>query len=64
MFQVLVDGEVRVKPVKLTGAKSYKNAEVYLGDMYYPAAGAKVKNLILGDCDNSVHHIHDGIVLN
>ena len=64
MYQVLVDGEVRVKPVKITGAKSYKNAEVYLGDQYYAAAAANVRNLIVGDCANNVHHIHDGILLN
>ena len=50
MYQVLVDGEVGLKPVKITGAKSYQNAEVYLGDPHYPAAEANVKNLHVGDC--------------
>ena len=54
MYQVLIDGEERVKPVKITGAKSYQNAEVYLGDPYYQAAGANVKNLIVGDCVHDV----------
>ena len=56
MYKVMVDGEERVKPVKIEGqgAKGYKNAQVYLGDPYLPAAGAKVKNLIVGDCVHDV----------
>ena len=59
MYQVLINGEVKVKPVKITGAKSYENMKVYLGDPYYPAAGhVKVKNLIAGDC------VHDVVFYN
>ena len=51
MYQVLIDGKVRVKPHKITGAKSYEKAEVYAGDKYYSAAGADIKKLVVGDCD-------------
>ena len=50
MYQVLIDGKVRVKPLEITGAKSYENVEVYAGDKSYPAAGADIKNLVVGDC--------------
>ena len=50
MYQVLIDGKVRVKPLEITGAKSYENVKVYAGDKYYSAAGADIKNLVVGDC--------------
>ena len=54
MYQVLIDGKVRVKPLEITGAKSYENAEVYAGDKYYSASEADIKNLVLGDCVNEM----------
>ena len=51
MYGIKIDGKEKVAPIKMGNPKSYENAKVYLADDNYPAAKAKVRNLIIGDCD-------------
>ena len=42
-----------VAQIKIDNAKSYENAEVYVADSdyYYTAANAKVRHLIIRECE-------------